>query len=51
MHNKPIVILNIQKYWQKLGELIAATIEHGFSAPPTRDLYELATIIHGRRMI
>jgi uncharacterized protein (TIGR00730 family) len=41
MHNKPIIILNVQQYWQKLDELIAATIEHGFAAPPTRDLYEL----------
>lgn len=44
MHNKPIVILNVQKYWQKLNELIAATIEEGFAAPPTRDLYELVDI-------
>jgi uncharacterized protein (TIGR00730 family) len=41
MHNKPIVILNVQRYWQKLDDLIAATIENGFAAPPTRDLYEL----------
>ncbi len=41
MHDKPIVILNIQKYWQKLDDLIANTIEEGFAAPPTRDLYEL----------
>jgi uncharacterized protein (TIGR00730 family) len=44
MHNKPIVILNVQKYWQKLDELITATIEDGFAAPPTRDLYELVDI-------
>jgi len=44
MHNKPIVILNVQKYWQKLNELIAETIEEGFAAPPTRDLYELVDI-------
>lgn len=41
MHNKPIVILNIQKYWQKLDDLVANTIDEGFAAPPTRDLYEL----------
>lgn len=41
MHNKPIVILNIKNYWQKLDDLIAATIDHGFAAPPTRNLYEL----------
>jgi uncharacterized protein (TIGR00730 family) len=44
MHNKPIVILNVQKYWQKLNELIAETIEEGFAAPPTRDLYELVDL-------
>jgi uncharacterized protein (TIGR00730 family) len=41
MNDKPIVILNVQKYWQKLDELIFAMIEHGFAAPPTQDLYEL----------
>ena len=41
MHNKPIVILNIQNYWQQLDDLIKATIDNGFAAPPTRGLYEL----------
>ena len=41
MHNKSIVVLNIQKYWQKLDDLIANTIEEGFAAAATRDLYEL----------
>jgi uncharacterized protein (TIGR00730 family) len=44
MHNKPIVILNVENYWQKLDELIAATIENGFAAPPTRELYELINL-------
>jgi uncharacterized protein (TIGR00730 family) len=41
-HDKPIVIADINGYWQKLDALVAATIEHGFAAPPTRALYTLA---------
>ncbi len=40
-HDKPIVIVDINGYWQKLDALVAATIEHGFTAPPTRALYTL----------
>ena len=39
MHDKPIVVVDIAGYWARLDALIAATIEHGFAAPPTRDLY------------
>ncbi len=42
MHAKPIVILNTKGYWTKLDEMIEATIEHEFAAPPTRELYSLA---------
>ena len=40
-HDKPIVIVDINGYWQKLDALVAAAIEHGFAAPPTRALYTL----------
>lgn len=41
MHTKPIAIIDVAGYWQALDRLIAATVEHGFAAPPTRDLYRL----------
>ena len=41
MHTKPIAIINVAGYWQALDQLISATVEHGFAAPPTRDLYRL----------
>ncbi len=41
MHVKPIAIVNVAGYWQNLDGLIAATVEHGFAAPPTRALYRL----------
>ncbi len=40
-HDKPILIVDINGYWQKLDALVAAAIEHGFAAPPTRALYTL----------
>jgi uncharacterized protein (TIGR00730 family) len=40
-HDKPIVIVDMNGYWQKLDALVAATIEHGFAPPPTRALYTL----------
>jgi len=42
MHDKPIVVVDIAGYWGRLDGLVAAAIEHGFAAPPTRDLYALA---------
>ncbi|MDA1326648.1 MAG: TIGR00730 family Rossman fold protein [Proteobacteria bacterium] len=44
-HDKPIVIADIDGYWQTLDALIATTIEHGFAAPATRALYVLAPTI------
>jgi uncharacterized protein (TIGR00730 family) len=40
-HDKPIVIVDINGYWEKLDSLVAATIERGFAAPPTRALYTM----------
>jgi len=44
-HDKPIVIADINGYWQKLDALVAATIEHGFAAPLTRGLYTVVPSI------
>jgi len=41
MHDKPIVIVDIGGYWQRLDALVAAAVTHGFAAPPTRDLYAM----------
>jgi len=42
MHDKPIVVVDIAGYWGRLDALVAAAVEHGFAAPPTRELYALA---------
>jgi len=42
MHDKPIVVVDIAGYWGRFDALVAAAVEHGFAAPPTRDLYVLA---------
>ncbi len=42
LHDKPIVVVDIAGYWGRLHALIGATVEHGFAAPPTRDLYTVA---------
>ena len=41
MHDKPIVVVDVAGYWRKLDELVAATIEAGFSSPETRTLYRV----------
>ena len=41
MHDKPILIVNTGGYWQRLDDMINATVDHEFAAPPTRDLYEM----------
>jgi uncharacterized protein (TIGR00730 family) len=40
-HDKPIIIVDMNGYWQKLDELVAATVGHGFTSPATRELYEM----------
>lgn len=40
-HDKPIIVVDVNGYWQKLDALVAATVEHGFASPPTRGLYTL----------
>ena len=40
-HDKPIIVADINGYWQKLDALIAATVEHAFATPATRALYTL----------
>lgn len=40
-HDKPILLVDINDYWQKLDELVAATVEQGFVSSATRALYTL----------
>lgn len=46
MHDKPIVIVDVADYWQRLDALIAATVEHGFAAPSTRDVYVMVSDVN-----
>ncbi|NOZ66374.1 MAG: TIGR00730 family Rossman fold protein [Alphaproteobacteria bacterium] len=41
LHNKPIVIVNIDDYWQPLFALIDNFIAEEFTAPETRDLFHV----------
>ena len=45
MHDKPIVVVDVAGYWQRFDALVAATVEHGFAAPPTRDLYAVVPTV------
>jgi hypothetical protein len=45
MHGKPIVIVDVAGYWQRFDALVAAAVEHGFAAPPTRDLYAVVPTV------
>ena len=42
-HNKPIVIININGYWDHLIEMIDHVIEQGFAMPENRKLYHVVT--------
>jgi uncharacterized protein (TIGR00730 family) len=42
MHDKPIVILNLDGYWDTLLALIEAVIAARFAAPATRRLFDVA---------
>ena len=44
-HDKPIVIVDLDAYWQPLDALVAAAVEHGFANPPTRALYTLVPTV------
>ena len=39
LHDKPIVILDIERYWAPLLALVEHTIAHGFAAPAARDFF------------
>ena len=41
MHNKPIIFLNINGYWDHFNDLILNTILHGFAKTRTKDLYRM----------
>ena len=40
VHNKPVVILNHEGYWNPLKELMENIIEKGFAKPHTREFYK-----------
>jgi len=42
LHDKPIVIADLDGYWQPLATLIEAVIDNGFAEPSVRDL---ATVV------
>ena len=41
IHEKPIIVVDTNGYWEPLDRLIASTIGHGFATPATRHLYKL----------
>jgi uncharacterized protein (TIGR00730 family) len=40
LHDKPIVVVDIVGYWQKLQALIDHVIERGFASPRSRGLFQ-----------
>lgn len=40
-HDKPILVVDVNGYWRKLDDLVAAAIQHGFASAATRRLYEM----------
>ncbi len=47
LHDKPIIIANIDGYWTPLIELIETTINRGFAGPESTDLYTVVDDVPG----
>lgn len=45
LHDKPIVIFNVDGYWNSLVELIEHQISENFAKPANRDLFSVATSV------
>lgn len=46
LHDKPIVIANIDGYWDELVTLIDKLIQEGFCRPQHKNMYRVVTDIH-----
>ena len=47
LHDKPIVILDVNGYWRPLSALIESSIENGFASESVRDLYKVVDSVQG----
>ncbi len=47
LHQKPIILLNIDGYWAPLIALLEHIIAHGFAAPTLRDLFGVVDDVAG----
>ena len=45
LHDKPIVIVDVEGYWAPLSALIEHTIAHGFAAPAARDFFRTVAAV------
>jgi uncharacterized protein (TIGR00730 family) len=45
LHDKPIVIVDLEGYWSPLSALIEHTIAGGFTAPAARQLFHVVTSV------
>jgi uncharacterized protein (TIGR00730 family) len=45
LHDKPIVIVDVEGYWAPLSALIEHTISHGFAAPAARDFFRTVAAV------
>ena len=43
LHDKPIVILNVNGYWKELIQLVGAAIQGGFAHPAVRELFTVVS--------
>lgn len=39
LHQKPVVIVNVEGYWDKFSELLQSTVDGGFAHPAVMDLF------------
>lgn len=45
MHDKPIVIVDVNGYWEQLDRMVAHAVEKGFASARTRHLYSIVPTV------
>ncbi len=41
IHNKPIILLDVENYWKGFNDILNTTIHFGFTSPTIKNLYQI----------
>jgi uncharacterized protein (TIGR00730 family) len=45
MHDKPIVVVDLDGYWKHFDDMVGAAVDHGFASARTRTLYAIVPTV------